>query len=102
MPRLVRVTLVLAGLVAVASFATAVPPAAAAKGVHDAVGVVPPQAHPNGHTYGEWSEKWWQWAYSLPAAGHPLFDETGVDCGAGQSGTVWFLGGVFNVSGTAT
>ena len=35
-------------------------------------------------------------------AGHPLFDETGADVANGQSGPVWFLGGVFNVSGTAT
>lgn len=62
--------------------------------------VHPPQSNPYGHSYGEWSVKWWQWAYGLPVAGHPLFDETGADCAAGQSGPVWFLGGVFNVSGT--
>ena len=62
--------------------------------------VLPPQSNPYGHSYGEWSQKWWQWAYGLPATGHPLFDETGADCGAGQSGPVWFLGGVFNVTGT--
>jgi len=39
----------------------------------------------------------------LPANQHPFFDEGG-DCshGAnGQLGPVWFLGGVYNVSGTA-
>lgn len=65
-------------------------------------GVLPPQSRPYGLSYGEWSVRWWQWAYGLPVAGHPLFDETGADCAAGQSGPVWFLGGVFNVSGTAT
>lgn len=65
--------------------------------------VFPPQAKAYGMTYGEWSAKWWQWAYSLPADQHPFFDEGG-DCsnGAnGQFGPVWFLTGVFSVSGTA-
>ena len=65
-------------------------------------GVVPVVARPYGLSYGEWSARWWQWAYSLPATGHPLFDETGADAANGQSGPVWFLGGVFNVSGTAS
>ena len=65
-------------------------------------GVLPPASMPYGHSYSEWTALWWQWAYSLPVAGHPLFDETGAYAGAGQSGPVWFLGGVFNVSGTAT
>jgi hypothetical protein len=52
-------------------------------------------------SYAEWTQRWWQWAYGLPVDGHPLFDETGADCAAGQSGPVWFLGGVFNVSGSA-
>ncbi len=64
--------------------------------------VFPPGSSPYGSSYGDWSARWWQWAYGLPVAGHPLFDETGADCGAGQSGPVWFLGGVFNVSGSAT
>lgn len=65
-------------------------------------GVLPPQSHPYGRSYAEWSVRWWQWAYGLPVDGHPLFDETGADVANGQSGPVWFLGGVFNVSGTAT
>lgn len=46
-----------------------------------------------GKTYAEWSAAWHQWADSLPAASHPLFDT--ADCKAGQSGPVWFLGGRF-------
>ena len=65
-------------------------------------GVLSPQSHPFGASYDEWAARWWQWAYSIPASGHPLIDETGANCAAGQSGPVWFLGGVFNVSGTAT
>lgn len=60
-------------------------------------GVVPP----NG-TYGQLSAKWWKWAFSLPVDKHPLFEDNSCNYVAeGQSGKVWFLGGVFNVSGTA-
>jgi len=57
----------------------------------------PPVDKPNsiefGRTYGEWSAAWWQWAFSIPVASHPLFDNG--DCSVGQSGAVWFLGGKF-------
>jgi hypothetical protein len=65
--------------------------------------VLPPNAKPYGKTYGEWSAEWWKWAFSLPVAEHPLFEDNSCNYVAeGQSGKVWFLGGVFNVSGTAT
>src|SRR3954453_11906827 len=62
--------------------------------------VIPSNARPYGQSYVEWSNAWWQWAFSLPVpAGnpeaHPLFDPTGASCGAGQSGSVWFLAGSF-------
>jgi hypothetical protein len=66
-------------------------------------GVIPPNAKPHGLTYGEWSARWWQWAYSLPVPDNPFFDVDG-DCTHGaneQSGHVWFLTGVINLSGTA-
>jgi hypothetical protein len=63
--------------------------------------VVPSQIAHHGNSYADWAAAWWQWAFSLPADGHPLFDETGAQCAAGQSGPVWFLGGVFNVTGSA-
>lgn len=54
-----------------------------------------------GHTYGDWSERWWQWAYSLPTDNHPLFDT--ADASTGQHGNVWFLSGSFEgVSVTRT
>jgi hypothetical protein len=65
--------------------------------------VIPPIAKMYGMTYGEWSARWWQWAYSLSVDENPFFDVAG-DCsnGAnGQSGPVWFLTGVINESGTA-
>lgn len=64
--------------------------------------IFPIDSKPYGKTYGEWSAEWWKWAYSIPADQNPLFDETGAQAGAGQSGPVWFLAGVFNVTGTAT
>jgi hypothetical protein len=66
-------------------------------------GIFPPDSRPFGLTYGEWSAKWWQWAYSLPVDKNPIFDETNCKNGAnGQSGPVWFLTGVINTSGKAT
>jgi hypothetical protein len=63
--------------------------------------VFPVNSKPFGKTYSQWSDAWWQWAYSVPAATNPLFDETGDLAEEGQSGQVWFLAGVFNVTGTA-
>jgi hypothetical protein len=62
--------------------------------------MVPPQAQYQGRSYAEWSAAWWQWAVSLPVAGHPSLDETGADAAAGQTGSVFFLTSVFNASGT--
>ena len=66
-----------------------------------AASVIPPTARIFGKTYGQWSAAWWQWSYGQPVSSNPTFDETGALCGNGQSGRVWFLTGVFNVSGTA-
>jgi hypothetical protein len=46
-----------------------------------------------GRTFSQWDAEWQQWAYSIPVANHPLFDNG--DCSTGQSGKVWFLGGKF-------
>src|SRR5262249_22517496 len=67
-------------------------------------------ASKTGHTYGQLSAAWWQYVFSIPAnppayTPNPLFDETGSNCGVGQSASsspVFFLVGVFNTSGTAT
>jgi hypothetical protein len=56
-------------------------------------GVLSLESTPLGNSYGDWSAIWWQWALSLPATSHPLFDT--ADCGTGQSGPVFFLGGRF-------
>jgi hypothetical protein len=63
--------------------------------------VLPPQSHPHGKSYGQWAAAWWQWVLSIPADSSPLFDETGANAYQGQTGSVWFLVGVFNATGTA-
>jgi hypothetical protein len=42
-------------------------------------------------TYGEWTARWWQWAYAIPKNINPSYDDTGKYCSVGQSGPVWFL-----------
>ena len=62
-------------------------------------GVIDRDSVAYGRTYGDWSAAWWQWAFSIPVAHHPLFDND--LCSVGQSGPVWFLGGKF-LGGSAT
>lgn len=57
------------------------------------VKIFPVDSAPYGRTYGEWMAAWQQWATSIPATSHPLFD-TGP-ASTGQSGPVFFLGGKF-------
>ena len=61
-------------------------------GNHD---IAPPNSEPYGKSYGEWSARWWQWVYSLPAAENPVSDTTGEFADEGQDGPVWFLAGNF-------
>ena len=56
-------------------------------------GVLPPNAHAFGKTYGAWSAAWWQYVVAQPASSNPLFDATGAGCRTGQSGKVFFLVG---------
>src|SRR5262245_16638557 len=55
--------------------------------------VFPPGSNPYGASYGEWSARWWQWAFSIPVAIHPLFDNG--PCDVNQAGPVFFIGGSF-------
>jgi hypothetical protein len=50
---------------------------------------------PYGLTYGVWTGKWWQWAYSVPKNVNPSYDDSGRYCSEGQSGPVWFLTGSY-------
>jgi hypothetical protein len=56
-------------------------------------GVLPPNAHPHGRSYGEWAAAWWQWALAIPVDQSPLAGDGAVDCSYAQSGNVWFIGG---------
>lgn len=66
-------------------------------------GVLPKQSKPDGQTFGELSNAWWQWALSIPTSENPLIGSYSGDpqCSAGQSGSVWFLAGTF-FGGSAT
>jgi hypothetical protein len=65
--------------------------------------VIPPHARPVGASYGQWDARWWQWLYQTPVQINPVLsspagtpvDPAAVDCTAGQSGHVWFIGGTF-------
>jgi hypothetical protein len=59
-------------------------------------GVYPVDSVICGKTYGEWSEEWWKWALSIPLDRNPLTDTTGEFCAEGQSGDVWFIGGIIS------
>lgn len=63
----------------------------------------PPTSRPYGASYAQWNARWWQWLYGTDRLSNPVFNEKEgtpqrpvlVDCRAGQSGPVWFLGGTF-------
>lgn len=54
--------------------------------------VAPPNSKAYGHSYGEWTAKWWEWWLSIPTPGHPAL---GGDCGEDQSGKVFYLTAIF-------
>jgi hypothetical protein len=90
-----------AALLLVAALAVlALGPAPAAEAGNPNPRVIPPQAHPYSHTYGEWAARYFQWVFAIPAPVNPGLDETGANCGQGQSGPVWFLWSTWG--GTAT
>ena len=49
-------------------------------------GVLPPVSSAYGHTYAEWSERWWLWYIPQTVTSNAI-----TDCALGQSGEVWFL-----------
>jgi hypothetical protein len=59
------------------------------------INIVPPASVYKGRSYGDWSAKWWQWAYSIDKDHNPVNDTDGKFSGNGQSGPVWFLAGTF-------
>jgi hypothetical protein len=93
--RKVAVASVAAVAIAVAMMAPSDPVAAAGGGPMASQANVNPGVIPNqGKKYADLSTKWWQWAFSFPAADIPFFNTGGpVDVSAGQSGYIWFLAG---------
>ena len=62
------------------------------------IDVYQPDSKPYGLTYGDWTARWWQWAYSIPKDTNPAYDDTGIHCAEGQNGPVWFLTGTYRHS----
>src|SRR5260370_26175730 len=56
------------------------------------LGVLPINGQIGGLTYGQWSARWWQYAFSVT---------TFVHCRAEPSGQMWFLAGATNRRGIA-
>jgi hypothetical protein len=54
-------------------------------------GIIPPNAHFHGMTYGEWLAGFNQWVFSLPAADNPIFEGNEDKIAIGQPKHVWFL-----------
>jgi hypothetical protein len=65
---------------------------------NNVVEIFQPDSNPYGLTYGDWTARWWQWAYSIPKDVNPSYDDTGKYCAKGQSGPVWFLTGTYKHS----
>ena len=65
-------------------------PSAAARGA-----VFGKDSRPFSLIYGDWTAKWWQWAYSIPKDIHPAYDDTGKYCTIKQNGPVWFFPGTY-------
>ena len=55
----------------------------------------PPHARPFGHSYNQWSAKWWKWSMEFPMTGHPFVDDASFNVSLRQSGPVWFLAAPF-------
>jgi hypothetical protein len=90
-----------ARLLALAALVVAAAPAAALANGPNAK-VFPPDAHPYGKSYAEWSATWWPWALNEPAATNPVLDPTGANCAVGQSSSkVWLLAGTFGFNSPA-
>jgi hypothetical protein len=54
-------------------------------------GVVAPNAHYDGLTYGEWLARLWEWTISVPAPENPTIFGNEADIGVGQPKHVWFI-----------
>jgi hypothetical protein len=59
-----------------------------------------PDSRPFGTSMERWSERLWQWIFSVPADHNPMLDLTGADCAVAQpDDRVWFLPSVLDPGG---
>jgi|SRR5580765_376155 len=57
-----------------------------------AVKIYHQNSKPFGHSFSEWSERWWQWLLSIPKSHNPAIDSSGEKAYTGQShSNVFFL-----------
>lgn len=63
-------------------------------------GPLPAHQRVAGASQVEWSQRWWQWAFSFERARSPVADVTGQYCGSRQAGAVWFLAGTYGTRRT--
>src|SRR5262245_2884044 len=89
-----KTTITRAGLLAAVSVSLLVSPPSVLAQRNPNPGVLSPTSKPYGKSYSEWAAAWWQWGLSIPADRNPLSDRTGEFCDEGQSGPVWFSGGL--------
>ncbi|HEY6882695.1 MAG TPA: hypothetical protein VI278_01505, partial [Nitrososphaeraceae archaeon] len=58
------------------------------------VSIFPPGSKPYALSYGQWSTKWFQWAFSIPKDKNPITDDSGKNCAINQNDQyAWFLAG---------
>lgn len=62
--------------------------------------LVPTTETVSGVSQVEWSQRWWQWAFSFESIRSPVADRTGAMCASRQSGDVWFLAGTYGTRRT--
>jgi hypothetical protein len=100
---LARRLLVLLAILTCVSIGLTVPAVADGGHGHSRPVVYPPNSRPYGASYAEWNARWRQWALGTDRLRNPVFakkagtpdDPADVNCAAGQSGRVWFLGGTY-------
>jgi hypothetical protein len=54
-------------------------------------GIYSTNSAPYDISYEQWTARFWQWLFSLPADQHPRENYTPEKCANGQQGPVWFL-----------
>jgi hypothetical protein len=80
-------------LLAVVFLVATMPLAFAADNANPNPGVIPPQAHVDGKTYGEWGTTWWDWVLNIASAVNPLANPTMDFNTLPQHAAVYFLVG---------